>query len=389
MNILVIPSWYPSKKNKIAGSFFKEQAFALGEDNNVFVLYINMYSMKTGIQEHNFKTSITKKGSVTEIIFNVPSFGIGCVSYSLYMSIWRFLLLYHYERYIKKKKIDIIQAHSFAPGGTAACLIGEMYHIPVVITEHISGVHQKHLGKRQIEELRNVYEKSKIFICVSKDLANSVSYYIGEYYNKIQVVPNCVNQIFLDTKRRVHGDFQFISVGRLDRNKNQKSIIEAFCEEFKKEQHVKLLIIGDGPLYKEYQQLIRLKDTYGKVSLKGRCARKEVAKSLAESDCFVLTSLKETFGVSYIEALGVGLPIIGSNNGGAKDIITIENGLIVNGQDLEQIKSAMRNIYENYWKYDSKEIKRDCEERFGRITFKNRMIQIYNKVIEEEKNASN
>lgn len=389
MNILVIPSWYPSKKNEIAGSFFKEQAFILGEDNNIFVLYINMYSMKNGIQKNNFKTDIMKNGNVTEIILNIPSFGIGCLSYSLYMAIWEFLLCYSYKKYLKGNKIDIIQAHSFAPGGKAACALGEIYNIPVVTTEHISGVHQKRLREIELQELRTVFKKSKRFICVSKDLASSVNDYIGQANQKIEVVSNCVNSMFLDTTKKVHTGFQFISVGRLDSNKNQESIIKAFCEEFANERYVKLMIIGDGPLYKKYEQLICQKDTNGNISLKKKCTRAEVAKNLSESDCFVLTSLKETFGVSYIEALGIGLPIIGADNGGANDIIREENGIIVDGHNINQLKSAMRNIYENYWRYDSNEIKRDCEKRFGRLAFKNQMMQIYNAVIEEEKNVSN
>ena len=62
-----------------------------------------------------------------------------------------------------------------------------------------------------------------------------------------------------------------------------------------------------------------------RIKLTGTLPREKVAELMQESDAFVLPSFKETFGVSYSEAMACGLPVIGTRNGGFDEIFNEDN----------------------------------------------------------------
>ena len=62
-------------------------------------------------------------------------------------------------------------------------------------------------------------------------------------------------------------------------------------------------------------------------------------------DLLVLPSLSESFGLVLIEALACGKPVIGSNVGGIKEIITEDVGLLINPNDSKDLANAIDRIF--------------------------------------------
>ena len=81
-----------------------------------------------------------------------------------------------------------------------------------------------------------------------------------------------------------------------------------------------LLIVGDGVLREQLQNKINVLGLQNDVLLIGKVAN--VSKYLQESDVYVITSKYEGLPLSMLEAISSGLPIISSNVGGIKDVIT-------------------------------------------------------------------
>ena len=79
----------------------------------------------------------------------------------------------------------------------------------------------------------------------------------------------------------------------------------------------------------------------------------------------------------YIEALSCGLPVIGTENGGAEEIITKNNGYLIEKDNLTMLTTAMREVYETYDKFDKSEIARDCKEKFGENQIIDQILKIY------------
>src|SRR5699024_9308418 len=100
----------------------------------------------------------------------------------------------------------------------------------------------------------------------------------------------------------------FITVGRLSVEKDHAKLITAFAQVKKQCNTASLIIIGDGPLRGELNQLVRALDLEEGVKLLGR--RTNPMPLLNKADCFVLSSEHEGQGLVLLEAMALDKPII-------------------------------------------------------------------------------
>ncbi|WP_408072110.1 glycosyltransferase [Butyrivibrio sp. JL13D10] len=148
---------------------------------------------------------------------------------------------------------------------------------------------------------------------------------------KCRVLPNAINEEFMahdvvpfDDRKKV-----IVSVGRLDENKNQKLIINAFSYFVKDHPEYRLMIYGDGPtrdiLTKLCGKLGILDETGkgadGKATFMGSVDR--IADRISDAEIFVLTSKTEGMPNALIEAMSLGLCCISTDCpcGGPADLI--------------------------------------------------------------------
>jgi glycosyltransferase involved in cell wall biosynthesis len=114
-------------------------------------------------------------------------------------------------------------------------------------------------------------------------------------------------------------------VGRLSPEKNLSLLIRAFYGIAMTYDHVRLLIVGDGPDRENLEAQVKHMHITEKVHFTGMIDYKDVPAYLATSDLFVNPSSAETFGLSTVEAMAAGLPVLGMDAPGSRDII--EDGI--------------------------------------------------------------
>ena len=383
MQILIIPSWYPSPKNPLSGSFFREQAMALADaGHDVTVLNATLQDRYNYFSSDNFKLIKRMDGKLRVYLYTMPSFGAVRNSSLFYAIFKRNMFKVFKKMYNDGLNFDIIHAHSFLPAGIAACDLGERNSIPVVITEHSSGVLQKDLNKKQIAFLKSTVERADTTICVSPALKTSILA-LTKTEKEISVIPNMVSPLFVcDEVERRNKEFVFVSIASLIERKRIRLTIQAFCDAFQNEQNVKLYLIGDGPLITSLKHLVTDLNMEKQIKLLGRLSRLRTAEEVKNSDAFVLASVNEPFGVVYIEALACGKPVIGSRNGGAEFIINSSNGLLVDVDNREQLAKAMKYLYDNINGYDRKKISADCIATYSGEAIVRELTDIYMKLLE-------
>ena len=105
---------------------------------------------------------------------------------------------------------------------------------------------------------------------------------------------------------------KFLYVGRVSREKNLDTLLEAFVDLKRAGTEAELLIVGDGPY------LATLRDRYrrGDIVFTGFLEGDDLARAYAGADVFVFPSTTDTFGNVVLEAHASGLPTIVSNQGG-------------------------------------------------------------------------
>ena len=361
MHIMVIPSWYSSKANKVHGSFFKEQFKALQNDGEkISVAYNEIWSI-TKLGKIKEKRKINFKVEVTLRTYRNKDYNYYHKNPMMFRSFNKRMDKLYKEIVKKEGKVDIIHAHSCFWGGIAAAYISKKYNIPLVITEHSSLKYAKYAKDSYKQYIFDAYKEADILVSVGTGLKKEISEYVDR---DIMVIPNMVdlNLFYIDNNK--NKKFTFFSCAFLEEGKGMGDLIKAFSMAFKG-QDVILNIGGDGSTKNSLEELAKEINIDEQVNFLGALSREQVSEEMRKCDAFALPSEHETFGVVYIEALACGKPVIGANNGGAEDIIEEYNGIIANKNDVDSIKDALIEIKENYNIYNKNLIRKKVVDKYS------------------------
>ncbi len=379
MHIMFIPSWYSNVRNKVHGSFFKEQASELQKAGvKVTVAYNEVWPL----------TMIGKIHEEKGLNYNIED-GLKTYRYKNYNYIPKNALMFKvfnkrmeklYKEIVKKEgPIDIIHAQSSLWGGISAAYISEKYNIPLVITEHSSVERGPYVKNSYVPFIKDSYKKAKKVITVGNGLKNEIQALSGR--NDIEVIGNLVDLSKFTIKKRIQNEkFIFFSLAFLEGEKGFDTLIKAFAKNFK-DKEAMLYIGGDGSQRAWLEALAQENGVKKQIIFLGALSRDDVAKWMNKCDCFVLPSRYETFGVVYIEALASGRPVIGALNGGAEDIINNLNGYLVPIDDIDKLAEKMLELYKKIDSYNEEEIRSDCLKRFSPEVIVNKIISVYKEVL--------
>lgn len=141
---------------------------------------------------------------------------------------------------------------------------------------------------------------------------------------------------------------EIVSVGRLEPQKNQKLLIDAFALIANDFQEYQLTIYGEGSLRKELEDYIKAKGLQERVFLPG--SKNNIQEHIKDASLFVLSSDYEGIPNALIEAMAIGLPCVSTDcsPGGARELIEDGvNGLITPCGDANKLSDAMRMMLSN------------------------------------------
>jgi phosphatidylinositol alpha-1,6-mannosyltransferase len=144
-----------------------------------------------------------------------------------------------------------------------------------------------------------------------------------------------------------------LTVGRLQRRKGQDMAIQALPRIMKKFPDVKYMIVGSGEEYASLQRLAQDVGVRDRVIFVGRIADGEQAAYYAACDVFLMPNRQigediEGFGIVFLEAGAAGKPVIGGTSGGTGEAILDEvTGLRVNGENIQEIATAVVELLAN------------------------------------------
>ncbi|GEQ19757.1 glycosyltransferase [Clostridium butyricum] len=384
MHIMVIPSWYASSRNKVHGSFFKEQFKALSNAGiKVTVAYNEIWpiTMLGRIKEN--------RGIEFSIEDNLKTYRYKDFNYLpknplMFRSFNKRMDKLYKEIVEKEGKIDIIHAHSALWGGISAQYISNKYNIPLVLTEHSSLKYARYVKESYKKYIYKAYDKADALIAVGNGLKNEMKNYTN---NDIKVIHNMVDlkkfniDIKSSEKNNSEDTFNMFSCAFLEEGKGMENLIEAFYLAFKSKDAI-LRIGGDGSLREKLEGMIKELGMENQIFLLGALSREDVAKEMKNCKCFALASEHETFGVVYIEALACGKPVIGTYNGGADDIIKDYNGIIIEKKDVEKLKDALVKMKNEYKTYDKNEIREKTILSYSENVLVEKLKGVYKEIYE-------
>lgn len=135
-------------------------------------------------------------------------------------------------------------------------------------------------------------------------------------------------------------DRTVIAIGRLVEHKGAMDLVRAFDLVRNRLPGTKLVLVGQGPAFRDIRAEVAARDLSGCVFLLGE--RWDVERLLALADCFVLPSHYEGMSTAMLEAMAAGVPVVATAVSGAPEVITDgETGLLVPAADPEALAMAI------------------------------------------------
>lgn len=205
-------------------------------------------------------------------------------------------------------------------------------------------------------------------VCVSEGLSDSIEATMNLNDNKIITIYNTFEKDKREIVKIRKSNFEkkrILAIGRLEKIKGYEEMIRSFAnivrdgEEISLRHDVELIIIGEGQERKALEKLIDKLEVSQSVHLLGAIDHDDIYEQLQKSYAFVNNSKMETFGVSLLEAMSMGVPVIINNcEYGPReiceqeDLATDENlrifdyGIMVRAGDTHSLSSAMQMICE-------------------------------------------
>ena len=202
--------------------------------------------------------------------------------------------------------------------------------------------------------------------------SNHIHEKISRYYNR------SADLLYppVETKKFSCGGYQnfWLSVNRIYPEKR----IEIQVESFKKIPHETLIIVGGystGDHATDYARKI-LNNLPGNVKILGQISEKDLIDLFGRCKGLICTSFDEPFGIAPLEAMASGKPVVAVNEGGFRETVTPETGILVQ-PDVESIIGAVRHISQNPEHYHDACIARAQE--FDQKKFSERLHALINR----------
>jgi glycosyltransferase involved in cell wall biosynthesis len=174
-------------------------------------------------------------------------------------------------------------------------------------------------------------------------------------------------------------------VGRLVREKGVFELIEAFSILAEVRKDVKLLIVGetlksdrDSDMNNTLKNMIKTKNLQDRVIFTGQ--RTDIPELLSITDMFVLPSYREGMPVSSLEALSMGVPVVGTFIRGLREeVIEGETGFLVPVKDSKRLYKAMEKTL-NSIGAPSEKCRNFVIQNFDQEDVLKRQLRIYDKI---------
>lgn len=251
-----------------------------------------------------------------------------------------YLSLRHKTKHKKLlQTMDVVHVHHPFLSGRLALNYCRSAKIPVVFTNHsrYDVMAQAYIPMMSDEMSHSLLQAYLPAFCEAVDLVVSPSAGMVKILRDldikahIEVIPNGVDlRQFHNAKPFPRSQFGFkdqdvllVYAGRIAPEKNISFLLQSFAGIAQLIPNVYLLIVGGGKkqFEEELQSLISQLGITNRVHHTGMTAYEDIPSYLAMGNIFVTTSVSETFGMTTVEAMGVGLPVMGIHSPGTSDIV--------------------------------------------------------------------
>ena len=189
------------------------------------------------------------------------------------------------------------------------------------------------------QKIKETYHGLDALVCLTEKEKERYQSFLPESV----VVARIANAIQGSTERSDLSNKIIISAGRFEHEKGYDLLIEAFEKVVSEFPDWQLKMFGRGFAEQKLRDMIKEKGLTEQILI--RPITKNIQSKMAQASLYVMSSRNEAFGLSIIEAMEVGLPIVSFACIGPKEIIEHgKEGLLVSEENVDELASAIKEM---------------------------------------------
>jgi phosphatidylinositol alpha-mannosyltransferase len=289
------------------------------------------------------------------------------------------------EEMLAEENFDIIHVHE-PEVPVLGAQIASRANCPIIATFHAT-FPDTAMGRTielfRIPYSRSIFKNLAAMTAVSDGAARFVKEWSGQ---EVKIVPNYIDlELYGRAKSKKKDRNTILYIGRLEKRKGVRYLLEAFADLTARDKKVKLIIAGDGSEREKLEDWVERYEV-PRVKFLGAVSDKEKLKLLGKTGVFCSPAIYgESFGVVLLEAMAAGVPTVAGDNLGYASVMK-DRGLLslVNPKDIpdfsrrlelflrdEGIRSTWLNWANEYvQQFDSKPVIDQYEDVFKEVARK-------------------
>tara|TARA_Y100001937_G_scaffold128708_1_gene207173 strand:- start:127932 stop:129251 length:1320 start_codon:yes stop_codon:yes gene_type:complete len=247
----------------------------------------------------------------------------------------------------KRLKVDLVHGHDWM---TFPASLGAMVQSDRPLVAHVhatefdrSGIH----GNRYVEDLeRHTFHRAQAVVTVSNYTRSIIINRYGVSPERVFAVHNAVEieeqQV---PSTRPFEDKMVTFLGRITFQKGPDYFVRAARKVIDQNKKVRFVMVGTGDMYPRMIELAADLGIGKYFHYTGFLKRDQIKQIYGMSDLYVIPSVSEPFGLTALEAMAQGVPVIVSKQSGVSEVI--ENAIKLDFWDVDAIAKAILDVIGN------------------------------------------
>lgn len=253
---------------------------------------------------------------------------------------------------------DIIHTN-FASLGLLAIFKKYVFRVPFIFTSH--GIPESWLQLSLIDKITYTIEYYLLpFVASQSSAVVAISRYVKamlkrRYNINSEVIYHGIDVDKSEGESKIRSrsklgykgtNFITLFVGKLHPCKDPLTLIRSISKAVEKNPNLLLIVVGDGELYDEVKKEVIKLNLLNYVKILRQVSNKKVKALYNVADTFVLPSVGEAFGMTLLEAMASGVPVIASNSGACAEVIGNAGLLFDRGNYIELAEKILSLSYD-------------------------------------------
>ncbi|MFT3885301.1 MAG: glycosyltransferase [Flavobacteriales bacterium] len=380
MHILVLPKWYPGRRDPQLGDFIRKQMLGVALAHRVSVVAVAPWSGEGERDELD-----TDGGNRWELRCHYPPSRSAFAPWRKAVNLVRYVRasLRGIRRvWAERGRPDLTHVHILVRPALVAWWIERTRGVPYILSEqsseYLDGSWARKSGLFKAIN-RRLFRDAAAVTAVSAHLGDALKQHgLVQHY---ALVPNVVPGMDRPLPPTGPAGHFMVVADLVDRTKNVSGVLRALGMARHRGLDPQLDIIGDGPDREALQELAHSLGIQGSVRWHGRLPNAEVLERMSLTGAVIINSNVETFSVVTGEALALGKPVIATRCGGPQAFITPENGILIDVRDDHALADALMELTGRKAGYRPEAVRATVHARFSPLAICQALTTVYTEVL--------